>query len=86
MGNHSEIGDVRGSGLFLGMELIDENGQANTKLAQFIKNELRMRKILISTDGPFDSVIKTKPPLIFNSSNALRVSEEIDRAIKRFHK
>ena len=86
MGNHSEIGDVRGSGLFLGMELIDETGQANTKLAQFIKNELRMRKILISTDGPFDSVIKTKPPLIFNSSNALRVSEEIDRAIKRFHK
>ena len=86
MGNHSEIGDVRGSGLFLGMELIDDKGQANTKLAQYIKNELRVRKVLISTDGPFDSVIKTKPPLIFNSSNALRVCEEIDRAIKRFYR
>ncbi len=85
MGNHPEIGDVRGSGLFLGVELINENGKANTRLAQYIKNELQQRKILISTDGPFDSVLKTKPPLIFTPSNALRVCEEIDQSIKKFH-
>ena len=79
---HSCIGDVRGSGLFLGIELIDKLGKPNTRLAQYIKNELRKNHILISTDGPFDNVIKTKPPLVFNIENALRVVEEIDQIIQ----
>ena len=78
---HECIGDVRGSGLFLGIELIDEAEKPNTKLAQLIKNELRQRHILISTDGPYDNVIKTKPPLQFTQQNALKVVEEIDRVI-----
>lgn len=79
---HECIGDVRGSGLFLGIELIDEFSKPNTILAKRIKNELRKNHILISTDGPFDNVIKTKPPLVFNRKNALRVVEEIDQIIK----
>jgi len=79
---HECIGDVRGSGLFLGIELIDNTGKPNTNLAQYIKNELRKNHILISTDGPFDNVIKTKPPLVFNRENALRVVEEIDQIIQ----
>jgi ethanolamine-phosphate phospho-lyase len=47
----SSIGDVRGSGLFLGFEMVDESGQPDTALAAHIKNELRNRNILISTDG-----------------------------------
>ena len=81
---HAVIGDVRGSGLFLGIELIDEFEKPNTILAQHIKNELRKNYILISTDGPFDSVIKTKPPLVFNRENALRVVEEIDGILTSF--
>ena len=49
---HAVIGDIRGSGLFLGIELIDEFEKPNTILAQHIKNELRKNYILISTDGP----------------------------------
>jgi len=79
---HECIGDVRGSGLFLGIELIDEFSKPNTFLAKRIKNELRKNHILISTDGPFDNVIKTKPPLVFNRKNALRVIEEIDQIIQ----
>ena len=79
---HECIGDVRGSGLFLGIELIDEFSKPNTFLAKRIKNELRKNHILISTDGPFDNVIKTKPPLVFNRENALRVIEEIDQIIQ----
>ncbi len=79
---HECIGDVRGSGLFLGIELIDEFSKPNTILAKRIKNELRKNHILISTDGPFDNVIKTKPPLVFNRENALRVIEEIDQIIQ----
>jgi 4-aminobutyrate aminotransferase-like enzyme/Ser/Thr protein kinase RdoA (MazF antagonist) len=80
---YSCIGDVRGSGLFLGIELIDEAGNPNPKLAQLIKNELRKRHVLISTDGPYNNVIKTKPPLVFTQQNALQVVEEIDRVITR---
>ncbi|MCB0703853.1 MAG: aminotransferase class III-fold pyridoxal phosphate-dependent enzyme [Saprospiraceae bacterium] len=69
------IGDIRGSGLFIGLELVKDpiNQEPNTTLANLLKNELRKRHILISSDGPFDSVLKTKPPLCFTKENAERV-------------
>ena len=79
----ARIGDVRGEGLFLGIELINEQDKPNTKLAQYLKNELRKRHVLISTDGPADSVLKTKPPLVFNKTNAELVVSEISRALKK---
>ena len=78
----ARIGDVRGEGLFLGVELINEHEKPNTELAQLLKNGLRNRHVLISTDGPADSVIKTKPPILFTKSNAERVVSEIRRALK----
>lgn len=70
------IGDVRGSGLFIGIEFVkNEQLEPDTYLAQTIKNELRNRHILVSTDGPYDSVIKTKPPLCFSKANAKTVVE-----------
>ncbi|MCE7993416.1 MAG: aminotransferase class III-fold pyridoxal phosphate-dependent enzyme [Roseivirga sp.] len=72
------IGDVRGSGLFIGIEFIkDENLTPDTELAALIKNELRSRHILVSTDGPYDSVIKSKPPLCFTKANVDQVVEEM---------
>ncbi|MGB1308973.1 MAG: aminotransferase class III-fold pyridoxal phosphate-dependent enzyme [Oceanihabitans sp.] len=83
---YSCIGDVRGSGLFIGVEIVKENSkEANTKLAQQIKNELRNRYILISTDGPYDSVIKTKPPLCFTTANALKVVNEIESILEAYY-
>jgi 4-aminobutyrate aminotransferase-like enzyme len=73
----SSIGDVRGSGLFLGFEMVDESGKQDTALAAHIKNELRNRNILISTDGPFDNVLKSKPPLCFNKQNVETVVGQI---------
>jgi len=71
------IGDVRGSGLFLGFEIINDDDKPDTQLAKQIKNRLRDRHILISTDGPYDSVLKSKPPLCFNKDNAEKVVENI---------
>ena len=76
------MGDVRGSGLFIGVEIVQENSkEPNTALAQIIKNELRNRFILISTDGPFDNVIKTKPPLCFSKENAKEVVDAIGEVL-----
>lgn len=72
------IGDVRGAGLFIGIEFIkDESLTPNTELAQHIKNTFRDKQILISTDGPFDSVIKSKPPLCFTKDNVDQVIETL---------
>jgi ethanolamine-phosphate phospho-lyase len=74
---HKEIGDVRGSGLFLGVELIQKDGSPNKLLAQTIKNDLREKFILVSTDGPYDNVLKIKPPLYFNLENSRELLNQL---------
>ena len=79
------IGDVRGSGLFIGVEIVKENSkEPNTALAQHIKNELRNANILISTDGPFDNVLKSKPPLCFSKENAQEVVGCLERILSEY--
>ncbi len=80
---HPSIGDVRGSGLFIGVEIVEPGSKnPNQKLASIIKNGLRDQNILISTDGPNDNVLKTKPPLCFSRKNAERVVETMDSILK----
>jgi 4-aminobutyrate aminotransferase-like enzyme/Ser/Thr protein kinase RdoA (MazF antagonist) len=77
------IGNVRGAGLFIGVEFIkDDQLTPNTELAALIKNELRNRHILVSTDGPYDSVIKSKPPLCFSKQNVDQVISEMDSILR----
>ena len=52
-------------------------------LAQHIKNELKNNYILISTDGPFDSVIKSKPPMCFTKENAKRVVDTVRLVLEK---
>lgn len=69
---HAVIGDVRGSGLFLGLDLVRDRGarEAATEQASYVCNRLRERGILAGTDGPFHNVIKLRPPLIFSEADA----------------
>ncbi len=62
------IGDVRGEGLFLGIEIMDGQ-KPGTQIAHQIKNHMRNRFILCSTDGRDNNVIKVKPPLCFSHEN-----------------
>ena len=80
---YSCIGDVRGSGLFLGVEMVkDKSFEPDTRLANHIKNELRNRLILINTDGPHDNVLKIKPPLRFSKEDAFKTEEQIENILK----
>jgi 4-aminobutyrate aminotransferase-like enzyme/Ser/Thr protein kinase RdoA (MazF antagonist) len=69
---HALIGDVRGSGLFLGIDLVRdrETREPATRAADYVVNRLRERGILAGTDGPHHNVIKLRPPLIFAESDA----------------
>ena len=66
---HDLIGDVRGSGFFLGVELIDD-GKPATKEASRIVNAMRDHGILLGTDGPFHNVLKIRPPMPFAMNDA----------------
>jgi ethanolamine-phosphate phospho-lyase len=76
------LGDVRGAGLFIGVECIDDAGKENTALAQRIKEGLKQRYILSSTDGPLDNTLKMKPPLCFTKANADRFVGEMEAILK----
>jgi 4-aminobutyrate aminotransferase-like enzyme/Ser/Thr protein kinase RdoA (MazF antagonist) len=66
------IGDVRGSGLFLGVDLVLDPDTRSAAIAQaaYVVNRLRERGILTGTDGPFNNVIKLRPPLIISERDA----------------
>lgn len=67
------IGDVRGMGLFVGLELVKDRQTRTpaTSEAHFIVNRMKnLHHILISSDGPDDNVLKLKPPMVFSQSNA----------------
>lgn len=76
------IGDVRGEGLFIGIEFIDKNGDPGEFIASFIKETLKKNFILVGTDGPFNNVIKIKPPLCFNIKNVETLMHQTTKAIK----
>jgi 4-aminobutyrate aminotransferase-like enzyme len=69
---HPLIGDIRGSGLFLGLDLVRDcaTREAAAEQASYVCNRLRERGILTGTDGPFHNVLKIRPPLIFSDADA----------------
>jgi 4-aminobutyrate aminotransferase-like enzyme len=71
-GRHALIGDVRGSGLFLGLDLVRNRETRDPAPAEaaYIVNRLRERGVLTGTDGPYHNVLKLRPPLIFSEADA----------------
>lgn len=76
------IGDVRGMGLFIGVELVRnrDTRQPDPDAAEQIVNTLRLRGILASTDGPDDNVLKLKPPMVFGNAEARTLLDETNIA------
>lgn len=76
------IGDVRGSGLFWGIELVrnQETREPATAETSFICSRLKDKyHILTSVDGTFDNVIVMKPPMVFGL-------KEVDHFVDAFKK
>jgi 4-aminobutyrate aminotransferase-like enzyme len=69
---HVEIGDVRGAGLFIGLELVRDRDSKEPapELASVLINRLCQRGILIGAAGPFGSTLKLRPPLCFAKDHA----------------
>jgi len=68
------IGHVRGSGLFLGIELVrnPETLEPADEEASYIVEHMKEQGFLLSTEGPLHNVIKIKPPIIFQKHHVDR--------------
>ena len=80
---HALIAEVRGAGLFVGVELRHggPTGAPATAEAARIVNLLRERHVLISSTGPHANVLKIRPPLVFRTEHAEMLVETLDQAL-----
>jgi 4-aminobutyrate aminotransferase-like enzyme len=77
---HDVIGDVRGAGLFIGVELVRDRAtkEPDPETTARLVNGLRDRRILISAAGPGANVLKVRPPLVFTKANADMFLDAVD--------
>jgi len=81
---HAAIGDVRGLGLFLGVELVRDRDSLEPASAQaaYVANRLRERGVLTGTDGPHHNVLKLRPPLVFSEDDAALFLATLDEVMQ----
>jgi 4-aminobutyrate aminotransferase-like enzyme len=75
---YPSIGDVRGAGLFIGVELVKAaTNEPDSALARQVVNGLRHRGVLIGATGPHANVLKIRPPLILSKEHASLLLEAV---------
>ncbi|WP_183025514.1 aspartate aminotransferase family protein [Variovorax sp. UMC13] len=74
------IGDVRGAGLYIGVELVKDRATKapDAAAAAAVVNGLRERRVLISATGFHANTLKIRPPLVFSEANADRLLTAIE--------
>ena len=79
------VGDVRGSGLFIGVELVRDRKTLEPAAAEAsdVVNRLREEGILIGTDGPYHNVLKIRPPMPFTKEDADVLASVLEAAVAR---
>lgn len=82
-GSSQVIGDVRGTGFFIGVDIVESaaSRKAAPHYAQYIVQRFREERILMSTEGKLGNVLKFKPPMVFNMENARKFIEVLTRAL-----
>ncbi len=79
------IGEVRGKGLFIGIELVSDRATRHpaTSEAAAIVETMRESGVLVSCVGEFRSILKIRPPLVFRPEHADILLEKLDLALSR---
>lgn len=80
---HRSIGDVRGSGLFISIEMIKDGNkmEPDAVLALSMCEQLKDRGFLISYSGKYDNVLKIRPPLVFSHTNTDEFLQAFDECM-----
>ena len=82
--DHPAIGDVRGHGLFLGVDLVTDRASRlpDARRASQVVEWMKRDGILMSTEGPGHNVLKIKPPLVIGADDLERVVTSLEKALK----
>lgn len=80
--SHEALADIRGVGLYVGVEITSRDTVHDRELAARIVNELRHRRVLISATGLRGNVLKIRPPLVFSKENADLLIEALDDVLR----
>lgn len=77
---HALIGDIRGVGLFIGIDLVKDRQRRTpaTAEAQHIIYKMKEKRVLLSADGPHRNVLKIKPPMCFTEEDAKFMVDQLD--------
>ena len=75
------VGDVRGMGLFLGLELINPDGSEASEICAYVKNRMRDHRILIGSEGPKDNILKIRPPLTIDHHDVEMILEALGQVL-----
>ena len=81
---HSLIGEVRGNGLFIGVELVRDHSTlepASTE-TRAVANRMRDLGVLVGVEGPLGNVLKIRPPLVFDENHAQQLTDTLDQALQ----
>lgn len=86
-GAWSAIGDVRGLGLFVGVEMVKDGPakEPDPELAAHVCERLKDRGFLTSNAGVFNNVVKIRPPLVFSQADAEQFLEAFDQTVAEPH-
>ena len=78
------VGDVRGRGLFLGVELVENktSKMPATALTSFVVQRMRSKRVLLGTEGPYSNVLKIRPPLTIDKSAIDFLVLQLDETLK----
>lgn len=78
------IGDVRGAGLFIGIELVRDRIKRipATAEAKHVVSRMKDKKIIVSSDGPDNNVLKLKPPMVFSIENVSHFVSVLDEVLE----
>ncbi|WP_434621147.1 aspartate aminotransferase family protein [Tabrizicola sp. M-4] len=80
--DHGALGEVRGAGLFLAVD-VEREGLPDREGAARLVNGLREEGVLISATGPLGHVLKIRPPLVFSEANATFFLDRLERVLRR---
>jgi len=78
------VGEVRGRGLYVGVDLVRDAGsrEPDGAAAAFVASRCRERGVLVSTDGPEENVLKIKPPLTINAATMRRLTGALTASLE----
>ena len=82
-GRYSQLGEVRGAGLFIGVDIIDAEGAADGPAARRIINRLREQGVLIGAAGIHSNTLKIRPPLCFDVTQAQLFLQTLDNVLDK---